>query len=57
MLLDEAGTLLGKRADVYDAYDRYVNTETDYLLQRLEHLEGIVILAINLNGNIDEAFS
>ncbi|MFB9240309.1 ATP-binding protein [Massilia antarctica] len=57
LFLDEADALLGKRAEVKDAHDRYANIETAYLLQKMEEHEGIVILATNLARNIDEAFS
>jgi SpoVK/Ycf46/Vps4 family AAA+-type ATPase len=41
---------------VSTANDRYANVETDYLLQRLEHYSGIVLVTSNLAGNIDPAF-
>ncbi len=56
LFFDEADALFGKRSEVKDAHDRYANVEIGYLLQRMEEYDGIVILATNLNQNIDEAF-
>lgn len=56
LFFDEADALFGKRSEVKDAHDRYANIEVNYLLQKMEVHEGIVILATNLNKNIDEAF-
>jgi len=57
VLFDEADALFGKRSDVKDAHDRYANIEVAFLLQRLEVFDGIAVLATNLAGNLDEAFS
>ncbi|MCK7496544.1 MAG: hypothetical protein MZW92_40755 [Comamonadaceae bacterium] len=38
------------------ANDRYANLETNYLLQRLENYQGIVLVTTNLAENIDRAF-
>ncbi|SRR5579884_567151 len=57
LFFDEADALFGKRSEVKDAHDRYANIEINYLLQRLEEYEGIVILATNFAQNIDDAFS
>jgi hypothetical protein len=57
LFFDEADALLGKRSDVKDAHDRYANTETAYLLQKMEEYPGITILATNLRQNIDAAFT
>jgi hypothetical protein len=56
LFFDEADSLLGKRSDVKDAHDRYANLEVSYLLQRMERYDGLIILATNLLGNIDDAF-
>jgi SpoVK/Ycf46/Vps4 family AAA+-type ATPase len=56
LFFDEADALFGKRSEVKDAHDRYANIEIDYLLQKMEDHEGIVILATNLSKNLDEAF-
>jgi AAA+ superfamily predicted ATPase len=56
LFFDEADALFGKRSDVKDSHDRYANVEVNYLLQRIEHYEGIAILAANRKDNIDSAF-
>src|SRR5204862_1796667 len=56
LFFDEADALFGKRSEVSDAHDRYANIEVAYLLQRLEAYPGIVVMATNLQGNIDQAF-
>ncbi len=56
LLLDEGDSLLGSRTDVKNANDRYANLETNYLLQRLEHYQGIILITTNLADNIDKAF-
>ncbi len=57
LFFDEADAVFGKRTQVKDAHDRYANQEVSYLMQRIESFEGLVILATNLKGNIDEAFA
>jgi hypothetical protein len=57
LFFDEADALFGSRSEVHDARDRYANQEIAYLLQRMERFEGITILATNLRGNLDRAFS
>lgn len=56
LFFDEADALFGKRTDIRDALDRHANQEVAYLLQRIEAYNGLVILATNQRGNIDEAF-
>jgi hypothetical protein len=56
LFFDEADALFGKRTDIRDAHDKYANQEVAYLLQRIEAYNGLVILATNQRGNIDEAF-
>src|SRR5439155_2455945 len=56
LFFDEADALFGKRSEVSDAHDRYANIEVAYLLQRLETYPGLVVLATNLQRNIDQAF-
>ncbi|ESW93807.1 hypothetical protein X770_00845 [Mesorhizobium sp. LSJC269B00] len=56
LFFDEADALFGRRGEVKEARDRWANLETNYLLQRVEEFDGIVILATNLRRNIDEAF-
>lgn len=57
LFFDEADSLFGSRSEVRDARDRYANLEVSYLLQRMEQYDGIVLLATNLRGNLDSAFS
>jgi hypothetical protein len=57
LFFDEADALFGARSEVRDARDRYANQEVAYLLQRMEQFDGIAILATNLRGNLDVAFS
>ena len=57
LFFDEADALFGRRSAVTDARDRYANLEVSYLLQRMEHFDGITVLATNLRGNLDAAFS
>ncbi|MFB2881582.1 AAA family ATPase [Floridanema aerugineum] len=56
LFFDEADALFGKRSDIKDAHDRYANIEVNYLLQRVETYEGVIILTSNLSKNIDTAF-
>lgn len=56
LFFDEADALFGKRTDIRDAHDKYANQEVAYLLQRIEGYNGLVILASNQRGNIDDAF-
>ncbi|HWR26449.1 MAG TPA: AAA family ATPase [candidate division Zixibacteria bacterium] len=57
LFFDEADALFGKRSEVSDSHDRYANIEINYLLQKMEEHEGVVILATNLRRNMDEAFA
>ncbi len=56
LFFDEADALFGRRTDIRDAHDKYANQEVAYLLQRVEGFDGLVILATNQRGNIDDAF-
>ncbi|MDR1674327.1 MAG: ATP-binding protein [Oscillospiraceae bacterium] len=56
LFFDEADALFSKRSEVKDSRDKYANTETSYLLQRLEEHDGISILATNSVPNMDIAF-
>ena len=57
LFFDEADSLFGKRTSIGSANDRFANQETAYLLQRVEVCPNLVILASNLKGNIDTAFT
>jgi SpoVK/Ycf46/Vps4 family AAA+-type ATPase len=47
LFFDEADALFGKRSEVKDAHDRYVNLEARFLLRRLGDYDGLAILATN----------
>ncbi|MBW2482999.1 MAG: ATP-binding protein [Deltaproteobacteria bacterium] len=55
LFFDEADALFGQRTGVRDAHDRYTNTDTNYLLQRIEQYPGLVILTSNSKKNLDPA--
>lgn len=57
LLLDEGDALLAGRTQVSNATDRYANHETNYLLQRLEHYSGVLVVTTNAAERIDTAFS
>jgi ATP-dependent 26S proteasome regulatory subunit len=57
LFFDEADSLFGKRTEVADSKDRYANIETNYLLQRIEQYQGLVVIASNLSTNIDQTFT
>jgi len=57
LLFDEADSIFGDRAEVSDASDRYANVEVNYLLQRVETYDGIILLTTNYAQNIDTAFA
>lgn len=56
LIFDEADALFSKRTDVKSANDRYSNVEVNFLLQKMETFEGVIILTTNLEKAIDEAF-
>ncbi len=57
LFFDEADALFGSRVETSTSNDRHANQQISFLLQRIEDFDGLVILASNLKGNIDEAFS
>jgi hypothetical protein len=57
LLFDEADSLFGKRTDIKDSNDRHANSQTNYLLQRIEMYKGIVLLTSNSRGRFDSAFT
>ena len=56
LFFDEADSIFGKRTSKGGSNEKQSNQEISYLLQRTEEYPGIVILASNLLGNIDDAF-
>jgi hypothetical protein len=57
LLLDEGDALMAGRTGVNNANDRYANLETNYLLQRLETFEGVLVVTTNAAERIDTAFA
>lgn len=56
LLIDEGDALLTNRTAVQSSNDRYANLETNFLLQRLETFEGVLIVTTNAVQRIDSAF-
>jgi hypothetical protein len=56
LLLDEGDALMTRRTEVQTSNDRYANLETNFLLQRLESFEGILLVTSNAGERIDGAF-
>jgi SpoVK/Ycf46/Vps4 family AAA+-type ATPase len=56
LLVDEGDSLMSRRTDVQTSNDRYANLETNFLLQRLESYEGILVVTTNAGERIDAAF-
>jgi hypothetical protein len=57
LLLDEGDALMTRRTDVGNSNDRYANLETNFLLQRIEAYEGILLVTSNAPDRIDDAFA
>ena len=57
LFFDEVDALFGKRTELKDSHDRYVNIEINYLLQRIEKYGGVAILAAGNRTKIDNALS
>jgi hypothetical protein len=57
LFLDEADALFSERTEIKDAHDRYASAAINYLLQRIGRYEGPVVLATNLSGDVDAAFT
>ena len=56
LLFDEADSLFSGRTQVKSSSDKYANLEVNYLLQKMEEFEGLVILTTNFPQFIDQAF-
>jgi SpoVK/Ycf46/Vps4 family AAA+-type ATPase len=56
LFFDEADALFGKRSEVKDSHDRFATIEVNYLLQRIESFQGLIILSSKMTNNIDPAF-
>jgi hypothetical protein len=57
LLLDEGDALMANRTDVGSSHDRYANLETNFLLQRIETFDGILLVTSNAADHIDKAFA
>jgi hypothetical protein len=57
LLIDEGDSLMTNRTAVSSSNDRYANLETNFLLQRLESFEGVLVVTTNAVNRIDAAFS
>lgn len=55
LFFDEADVLFSKRTEVKDAKDKWANMETSVLLPLIEEYGGLVIVATNLEHNLDGA--
>lgn len=56
LFFDEADALFSKRTEINNANDKYANSETAFLLQKIEEYDGMSILATNNYTNFDPAF-
>ena len=56
LFFDEADSMFSKRTDIQNSNDKHANTETAYLLQKIEEYDGITFLATNRYNNFDSAF-
>jgi hypothetical protein len=56
LLIDEGDALLTQRTDVHSSNDRFGNMQTNFLLQRLDRYQGILIVTTNARTRIDTAF-
>ena len=56
LFFDEADALFGRRGEVRSGQDRYANLEVSFLLQRVEALGAVMVLATNFRSQVDEAF-
>ena len=56
LFFDEADALFSKRTEIKDSNDKYSNSETAFLLQKIEEYDGMSILATNYYQNFDNAF-
>ncbi|EAY25629.1 ATP-binding protein [Microscilla marina] len=57
LFFDEGDALFGKRSnDSGSSNERYANQEVGYLLYKLEEHQGMIFLATNHKGAIDQAF-
>jgi len=53
LFFDEADALFGKRTEVKDAHDKYANTATAHLIERVKNYPGTVIISTKKKKDID----
>ena len=56
LFFDEADALFTRRTQIKDSHDKYANSDTSFLLQKVEEYSGITILATNNAKSFDPAF-
>jgi SpoVK/Ycf46/Vps4 family AAA+-type ATPase len=56
LFFDEGEAFFGKRSEVKDGHDRYVNIELNYLLRQMEEYRGLVILSTDYKSDFDPVF-
>ncbi|MCF6440856.1 ATP-binding protein [Pseudoalteromonas luteoviolacea] len=56
LMFDEADAVFAKRSAVESSQDKNANTGVSYLLQKIEHYSGLLLLSTNLKSNLDDAF-
>lgn len=57
LFFDEADVLFSKRTQIRDAKDKWANLETSVLLPLVEEYPGLIIVATNLEHNLDDAMT
>ncbi|KZN66623.1 hypothetical protein N473_09525 [Pseudoalteromonas luteoviolacea CPMOR-1] len=56
LMFDEADAVFAKRSAVESSQDKNANMGVSYLLQKMEHYSGLLLLSTNLKSNLDDAF-
>ena len=56
LFFDEADALFTRRTEIKDSHDKYANSDTSFLLQKVAEYNGISILATNNFQSFDPAF-
>lgn len=47
LFFDEADALFGKRSKIKNSHDRYADIETNYLLERIQNYDGVMLISPN----------
>ena len=53
LLFDEADSLFAERTKIMEPHDCHANAKITHLLRKIEEYSGIVVLAVNIEKNID----